>query len=160
MFNPPRPKIDKEIITKAAKVFIKDNIGSLPDDIAAEDLVGHLVKHFADYKNGFELAKDLEWEGWDIDAETVQVLDDFGNYVTKSLHQAEKEWIEQNNIQPPFPENTEVEYMYGRVLRKGVITGIYPHRAGMYEIRENGHNDQEHGKCRIILKWENVKEKR
>lgn len=153
MFKPPRPQINKQIIEAVAEVFVRENIDSLPEYLESEDLVEHLVKHFARHKDGFELAKDLEYEGWDITAETVQLLDEFDIHIGNALQDAEKEWIKTNNIQPPLKIGTEVEYMYG-AMKKGTITGIYQYRVGCYEIKENGWDDEKNGKVRHIVKWE------
>lgn len=112
MFKPPRPQINKQIIEAAAEVFVRENIDSLPEYLESEDLVEHLVKHFARHKDGFELAKDLECEGWDITAETVQLLDEFDIHIGNALQDAEKEWIKTNNIQPPL------ESRKGKVLQE------------------------------------------
>ncbi len=153
MFKPPRPQINKQIIEAAAEVFVRENIDSLPEYLESEDLVEHLVKHFARHKDGFELAKDLECEGWDITAETVQLLDEFDIQIEDALQDAEKEWIKTNNIQPPLKIGTEVEYMHGG-MKKGTITGISQYRVGCYEIKENGWDDEKNGQVRHLVKWE------
>lgn len=90
MFKPKRPQINKQIIEAAAEVFVRENIDSLPEYLESEDLVEHLVKHFARHKDGFELAKDLECEGWDITAETVQLLDEFDIQIEDALQVQKK----------------------------------------------------------------------
>ena len=91
MFNPPRPAINDEIVRKAAKTFTDEEFTCLPDDIEQTDSINHLVKHYAEHKTGYELAKDLElMEGWEIDADTVSVLDDFDDYVWNELKVSEK----------------------------------------------------------------------
>ncbi len=158
MFNPPRPEINREIISKAAELFINEYQTSIPYECENIDvIITQLLQHYAPHKNGFDLAKDLEWEGWDIDVETVQALDAFDSYVQDQIQIAEKEWLETNNIQPPLKTGTEVKYMHGK-MKKGVITGIYKHRVGCYEIKADGHDDNKDGKMRHVVKWEHVEE--
>ena len=158
MFNPPRPAINDEIVRKAAKTFTDEEFTCLPDDIEQTDSINHLVKHYAEHKTGYELAKDLElMEGWEIDADTVSVLDDFDDYVWNELKVSEKEWVENNNIRPPFEIRTEVEYLFDKCWKTGVITGIYQHRPACYTIKENGWDDEKDGHVRNVVKWEHTR---
>lgn len=158
IYNPPRPTRTIEIKRKAAEEFVAQHRSCLPSDIDDEDLIDHLIKHAHAHENGYEIAKTLDnWERWDIEAETVSALDSFDYYVTRQLRTVEAEWIAENNIQPPFPVGTEVEYLYG-TWKQGEITGICTHTPGCYLIKEAGQNDEECNRMRAVVKWENVRE--
>lgn len=159
MFNPKRPEINAEIIKEAVGSFVEENLLNLPLDREHEELIDNLFDHYQPHKNGFQLAKDLEWEDWDIDAEMVQILDNLDGYVKDQLLKAEKEWVGKHNIQPPLSVGTEVKYRYGHgEWKTGEITGICTHSPGRYLIKPEDQNDEECNHMRAVVKWEHVKE--
>lgn len=115
-----RPKITREMIVEAAKE-IAGNV-----DIEAEDI----AKRFRPHMDGYELAKELEHDGYNIRAADVEELDCMSNAVDDLHRAAEKKWVEENNIQPPLP--------IGTTIKQGVIHGVCPYTPARYQVKENG----------------------
>lgn len=149
IFNPPRPELTDEMRYAAALEFARDN-PTVQVGIQAKQIAKEIAACDVDcWTNAYELAKELEsYHDWDVGADTVATLDNYDIYLRKHLKAAEKQWAEDNNIQPPFPIGTVVQF-YGR--RTGEITSISKYDAAAYEIKEEGKPEN----YRAIVKFEN-----
>lgn len=141
MSTPKRPRVDREMIFKAAQEVMAEHA----DDIANE----------YDYPmDGFELCKKLDrWLGWDSTREDMDTLDGMDSAVRELLEAAEKEWFEQHNIQPPYAIGTKVNLGRGDT---GEITGIYGRGHGKYLVKIDGHDDELCGYRRRIINFEDA----
>ena len=155
MFNPPRPTITDEMISEAATKYIHANpelLEAAANDDDWETAANDMAECYKD--DGYEMAVELDNKClWQIDAAIVAVLDDFRSYVDDELEKAVKAWVAEHNIQPPLKKGTRVEFYHGR-LKTGVITGVYKHKAGCYEIKMD---DEPHENMRAIVKYELAK---
>lgn len=147
-FNPPRPEITGAVLYEAALSFVLKHPDIQP--ASAERLAGDIARECDTSGNdGYELARNLERQGWDPSAETVELLDAFDSYLHKNQRLAELAWAEENNIRPPFAVGTTVMFLSGEV-KTGVIAGIYEHEAASYLIQTPNHTDMQ----RAIVKFE------
>jgi hypothetical protein len=147
---PPPPKFGNAEVIEALMRFIEENRhwgGHPVDQVAAE-----IAKHWHPMIDGYELAKALEqYEGWDIDAQDVEVLDLIDLKVIRRAEVAARnEWAKAWNIQPPHPIGTKVKTPYNTT---GVIAGVYEHQGATYLVKEDGcKQDGRH----ILIKFEDV----
>lgn len=140
MFNaPPRPDITEEMVRQAAEEVAKA-LSANADDIVSE---------YSYPMDGFELAKSLmKWCDWDVSRDELDELDKVDGLVEKLLKEAERQWFEQHNVQPPFA--------IGTLITLGEITGIYEYDVARYEVKEPGQDDDETFRRRRIIKFEDA----
>lgn len=138
---PKRPTATREIILKiAADVAIE--LGESAD--CAEDIADAYMDCGPD---GFRMAKELDFNGWDLSAGDIETLDGMQWDVSRTVTELEKAWVEENNIQPQLE--------IGTAIKEGVITGIYEHQPAYYMVKERGcTNDGRH----LLIKFENAQE--
>lgn len=135
-----RPKyLTKEIALKAATP-IAHRLAEHPnfDGYHAPDLAREIVRQVRDrrYIDGYDLAKDLEdHEGWGINFEIVEILNDFSGEVDHEMRAAEKEWFERVKPQPPLPLGARVQV--GRD-ETGIIDEIYKYGPAKYCVKIDG----------------------
>ncbi len=124
---PPRPKANEEIIRIAAGSIITQF--SKPPTQGDEDYyVRDILDSYHYSMDGYELAKRLDDHcGWDIDVNTVNVLDDMDHEVRNVVENREKEWAKEYNIQPTLAMNTKI--------KEGVIVGIDEYHAARYKVK-------------------------
>ena len=142
-YNPPRPSVNYEIKLQAAFEFLQTN-----PDINPERVNQHSIEHMADdiamhstiSSDGYELAKELEGrEGWrNIDTDLVETLDSYSMYLHDKLEQAKRQWVEENNIQPPYPIGSRVRSLLQWNNITGTITGISQYHAACYVVKKDG----------------------
>lgn len=141
MATPPRPKIDKEMILRAAEQVMPEGAES----IAAE---------YSYPMDGFELCKALDkWQGWDSTRDDMDELDRMDLIVHRMLEEAEKAWFEAYDIKPPLPIGAKVIVRRGE---KGEITGIDQHGHGKYLVKPDGQDDEKAGHRRYIINFEDA----
>lgn len=133
---PPRPTITDEVIKEAAKkalksVFSGNDLEMIANDIASEHYEGI---------DGYELAKNLDHLGWNINTDIVSACDDVDACAYGILNTLEKEWAKTYNVQPLLP--------VGQVLKRGVITGVSQHSGAKYLVKEHG--DTREGRFLLI----------
>lgn len=135
-----RPKLTPEMVEQAVQSMAKR--GNWTADQASE--IAQVVRTPID---GYQLAKLLEVQfGWDISVDDVEELHGVWDAV-RDVHKAACfAWVKEFDIQPPYP--------IGTMTTRGEITGIYPHDAACYEIREP---DDTNENRRLIVKFEGVK---
>ena len=118
-----RPTIDKGTILAAAEKVAT----GLGDGADAETI----ADNYRPYMNGYELARQLDrCCGWDFTMAEVEALDEMTGIVMQLLHDAEKTWAAEYNIQPKLP--------IGTVIKQGVIAGVCEHSAAKYRVKEHG----------------------
>lgn len=138
-----RPSVTSEMILAAAEE-IAERVGG---DAAT------IAEHYSHPMDGYELAKQLDkWAYWDVSREDMETLDEMEMLVRDAHSKAEKEWVEQYSIEPPFPVGTFVETRRG----VGQIDGISSHSPACYEVKPKGQNDDEASRLRWIVKFEEV----
>lgn len=80
--------------------------------------------------DGFEIAKVLDAQGWNLDANDVTELNDLHDHVKMAVDRLCKAWVEENDIQPPLPVGTEIS--------EGIITGFSKYHPASYEVKMHG----------------------
>lgn len=141
-----RPKIDKQIIEQAARATALQTSNIDKDDV--DQLAADIARVYSTYMNGYQLSKELEHFGWDIDSMFVEDMDGMWCHIRQLHDKAQKLWAEQENIQPPHPIGTHTT--------NGEIVGIYEHGAAKYLILPPGQDDAKDGHRRLILNFEDV----
>lgn len=137
VFNPPRPQINDEIKYTAALKLAKDN-PELNEELSPEEIATIIVEIAADCcsRDGYYLAKELDdVYMWDIDAQSVEILDNYDHLVDAELKKAQKEWVKTNNIQPPFSIGTKVTFKWCYEEHVGVIEKISDFDPASYLIK-------------------------
>jgi hypothetical protein len=108
-----------------------------------------VAKYYHQDMDGFELAKKLEREcNCDFIFDDVEILDQMSSYASDVLLQAEKQWVLEYDIKPP--------YEIGTRTTKGTISDIYQYSPASYEIKPYGQDDESCGNKRWIVKFEHV----
>lgn len=135
---PPRPFVTPDVVLAAAtELANKWEFDFTPQQIAL------VYSHRMD---GYELAKLLDTElDCEICTNDVDMLDEMQHLVDQHLLKLEKEWFAANNIQPPYPVGTVINY--------GVIDGIYEHRPATYLVKET-HTKRPNS--RLLVLWEDA----
>ncbi len=141
-----RPSISNEIKEKAAFITAKEapNI----DKDAVADLAKSIFENYTLHDDGYELAKKLERDGWNVDTMFVEAMDYMDMQVWEIHRQKCVSWVSDNNIKPPLP--------VGAKLDCGEITGISKHNPASYEVKKYGQDDSETGHCRRIIRYEDA----
>ena len=137
VFNPPRPQINDEIKYTAALKLAKDN-PELNEELSPEEIATIIVEIAADCcsRDGYYLATELDdVYMWDIDAHSVEILDNYDHLVDAQLKKAQKEWVKTNNIQPPFSIGTKVTFKWCYEEHVGVIEKISDFDPAFYLIK-------------------------
>ncbi|MBF6649152.1 hypothetical protein [Methylobacter sp. BlB1] len=143
---PPAPKIRTLMVINAAAKTAEQmgKTGRFEDDLTRAWL--NWLHSDSNMPNGYQLAKFLEENmGYDIDVNMVNGLDKMKDHVESELSKSRKKWLEENNIEPPFPVSTR--------LNLGVIESISIHEAGCYEVIPYG---QRKNASRLIIKFEDA----
>lgn len=141
MTTPPRPKVDKEMVLRAAQQVMPDG---------AEDI----AKEYHYPMDGFELCKSLDkWQMWDSTREEMEKLDEMDFVVAKLIEDAEKEWFEKNDIKPPLEIGTVVLLPRGG---RGHITEISKFGHGKYLVKPEGQEDEASGYRRHVIAFEDA----
>ncbi|SQH76968.1 conserved protein of unknown function [Shewanella benthica] len=115
------------------------------DDVTPEQI----AKHYDLHMDGFELAKVLERDcDHDLTFDDVEVLEQMSGYASDVLRNAEKQWVIDNDIQPPLAIGTKTT--------QGTITGIYQYGAAKYLVKPYGQSDEVCGTKRLVINFENA----
>lgn len=148
---PPRPTCDKDLIKQSVLSLIEQ--GSLmigiPDgqhELFADDIAKHASLDCDEY----QLAKDMDLEGWDVDRSFVEDMSLINSDVSYRLHHAVKDWFAQYQPVPPFEVGTVISLAYNPLGKGcGDITGIYEHQPAKYLVRCDGQKDDDNSR-RIV----------
>lgn len=128
-----RMKIAREI---AQELYDHDHINGEKSIIpCANDIANNALTSM----DGYELARELEERcGWIPTLEIAQILDNYSDSARIAIDELQKEWVIQNNIQPPYPVGTRVLVKRGRDKRCGVIVEIHKYGPAKYVVRLDG----------------------
>lgn len=130
-----RPQITHEMKLAAAQQ-VAANIGDADAETIAETWQPHM--------DGYELARALDRNYyWDLTRDEMEELDCMQSIVDDLLREAEKQWFEENNIQPPLPIGTRI--------KEGVIADIDKYGVARYLVKENGCTDPNR---HLLIKFE------
>lgn len=146
----PRPTVTDEMKLAAAMPIAKQILTGVNDDVeeGAKDIADNGSIHC----DGYELAKALERDGWDIRRDDIDTLDMYSTNLNRELAAAEKTWADVNEIQPPLPIHSRITARNGE---EGEITGIYEHGAASYLVRMDSNTDSDDASNRRrIIKFE------
>lgn len=124
---PQPPGITPELTMRAARWLVsRFAIPSSDLEASARDI----ARAFRPGMDGYALARALETgAGWAaITTEIVNDLDAMSAVVQQELVMARRNWVRENNIQPPLPEGAE--------LVQGQIVGVYEFAPATYRVRE------------------------
>lgn len=131
----PRPHINFDIKYRVSLKLVQQN----PELCFAEneeDAAECLAKMAHDYSNdGYEFARNLEdIYGWDVGADIVKILDQYDAELEKFLIKLQYTWAETNNIFPPVPLGTTIQFVYGNRLVFGKTKNISNRIPASYEV--------------------------
>lgn len=147
---PSRPTVSQP---KLAERILSEFSGFSLSEDKAEDI----ASEFSYPMDGYELAKVLEkWCSWDVSRDAMEALDEIDSIYSKLAEELEKEWVDTNAIQPPFPVGTMVEFTQHLTLSIGKITEVYSHGAAKYCIKPKGQDDEKENHRRFIVRFEDV----
>lgn len=131
-----RPAVSEEMVEKVARELV----GRM-EDIDEDQAVKDIVDTYRHPMDGFELVTSLiKWEGWHATRDEMDILDEMDSRVRKEHKKACKVWAEENDIQPPYSIDTEIQ--------EGVIKGICKYDVARYLVKEHG--CQQEGRHRLI----------
>ena len=101
---PPRPtwSEDSETIIRIAldKIFCSKHCYF--EEHERKELASSLTSHYMPYCDEFLLAKDFEWDGWDVNREFVEQLKNIGRYLIEAESSLVKAWATEFAPVPPF----------------------------------------------------------
>ncbi|WP_298842879.1 hypothetical protein [uncultured Salinicola sp.] len=97
----------KEIVKIAAEAYAERMHGRW-SDWSVEEWAEALIEHHSPFKDGYELAKDLERDGFDPDAEMVSELDGFESEVSSVHRKAVKDWVKLVGFEPLYQVGDDV----------------------------------------------------
>lgn len=113
-----RPTITPEIKLAAARKMVEaiesdcDTDGLPSSEEMAEDIADVASR----YDDGYAIAKQLDdRKYWSIDMRIVEALDNYSFMLSAQLDKEIKKWVEENDIQPPFPLKTRVKMQSGDI---------------------------------------------
>jgi len=124
-----RPLVDDEIIKIAASKTAENTSNIEPCDV--EMLAKDIAEKYSRTMNGYDLAKELDDAGWEVDPIFVDDMDMMDSYVREAHQKKCYEWVKNENIKPTLMEGTHVRTNGHRVLQ-GVISGICQHCPAAY----------------------------
>ena len=84
------------------------------------------VMEDASHKNGYELARDLESQGFDPDSHLVEILDGASSLLYSAHTRGLKEWVKGWNIKIPFTLGQAVMVKHKGGMVSGKITKLEP----------------------------------
>lgn len=158
--TPPRPqRHDPEVKAAAAKALAAYLIEDCPDTFAPhdEELERDLAKHLRYGIDSYELAQDLESDGWEINGAVVVALEDGTDSCYYNAYNAALlAWVSATSIRPQFNVGQRVCLLKDDPPSEGTITSINEARAE-YVVKTPAfvarHGDVEGG---VVVAYERV----
>ena len=142
----------------------RSQIESIADEVSSElsinidkSYIIDIIEDLYLYSDGYEIAKELEDKGFNIDSNLVQELDNIEYCVDEQKRANEKKWVKENNINPKYKENDKVEYSikyHSEELRLRNINGI-DYERGYYKVEIHKGNIQHSA----LVKFEDLENK-
>ena len=130
-----RPRPTRADVLPAAVEALVDRIAAdwAEPGFYRDEWVASLVGVLADSGgrgDGWSLCRDLERDGWDVDSQLVEIMDDAEYFVADALAAAEALWVEDAAVTLALPLGTPVTVKlprHGAV--SGRVVGLDPRRA-------------------------------
>jgi len=136
VFNPPRPEMSREILYATALKLAKEN-PELNSELSPKEIAEAITTALEDCgsTDGYSLAKELdETCFWDITAQSVEILEKYAYLLDDEFINAQEEWVKVNNIQPPFPNGSKVNFTWRLKEYTGVIKEVHKNVPACYVI--------------------------
>lgn len=127
-------RFSEDIIAKIADALLPKVLRWMDEPEANESAVRKDLLDILDTHNidGYQLARELDYLGWSVDAELVTILDEVSFILYNTVSQAEKVWVLANSIKPEFSVGDKVQRSGYKDV--GTITSIAEDK-GYYGIR-------------------------
>ena len=125
------------------------------DDTPLDDIVNDLAKAMDWHTDGYELAKNLEREGWMPDAQMVEVLESAAFAKHDAVAFMCKEWVKAYGVQPP-PLEAMVKDPKHPERGVGLITENHSDGRSTVMFPKLGHVREGAGNHGLILNWEDL----
>jgi hypothetical protein len=97
-----RPSSSAKEVVKAAAEAYAEHMHSQWTDWSIQEWAEALARNHSAFKDGYQLAKDLERDGFDPDAQMVSDLDGFGFEVSRAHGRAVKDWVKLVGFDPLY----------------------------------------------------------
>ena len=158
--TPPRPTLTGAMREEAVRKTIAAHPVLFSDDIdsdAVESGIATLVKELRFHDDGFELAKAVERDWWNVDAEVVEILDGLSETADNILREAVKYWVSEFDVMPVFSPGTRVTWKQNGKQVAGVICAHeiqFYYAQAFYKIREDGRKYPGNGDGGTIVAYE------
>jgi len=136
-----RPKLlTTEMRMVAAKYIARDiEAQDMLDGWTVDKLAVKIAASASAHMDGYEIAKALEsCSGFSCSLETAEILDGFSSIARHQIEEAQKIWVSENDIHPPFPLGTKISCKWGGEIILGVIDEIYKYGPAQYCIKKDG----------------------
>ncbi len=138
-----RPTFNEQMAAELAP-FVANilNCETPHDEGTLKSIAKALRYHHSD--DGFQLGKEMEDLGYDVDVDTVDSLDMVSDEARSILKKHIQKWVFENKISLPVSEGKEVSLK--RMINKkstGIVVGFYEDTA-QYKIRIEGQSDTGH----------------
>lgn len=111
-----------------------------------QDLIESLNDHWYLHCDEYELAKDFDRDGWRVDRDFIDKLENVTSHIESALRELIKKWGEENDIVQPLSIGTKLDC--------GVIDGIYDHEPATYTVKM--WEEQDNPTTRRLIKWESA----
>lgn len=153
-----RPTFNDEMRLELAKIIGKEVYDWCNGDTDLEDCINDCNDVFRlETSNAFEMAKDLERKGYSPDAELVEIMDGVYYEQSRLVEKAVKQWVIDNDIQPPIKGQARVMVKYGWNKVEGIIVGVYADRA-LYKVCIPSEGMTVDGDRSALIKYEDATE--
>lgn len=143
---------NQAVAVELAKMLVKNgHIEEREIAAAAADIAQHASLH----EDGYDLAKKLDrYCGWDCNLMMAADLDAYSGMAREAMKKAQKDWVDRNNIQPPYPIGVMITTKRGET---GAITGIYEHGPAEYLVKIDGDEEADGAsERRQVIAFEDV----
>jgi len=153
----PRPTWNTEMRMELAKVFGQQLYDWTNKDTPLEKCIADCEEIFLYHSgnDGYDLAKEFDYRGYNPDAQLVEILEDVWGTKMSMLREAVKQWVKEDDIQPPYEVGTNMLWKYGHKMVEGVITGTHPETA-QYQVAIPSEGMTVEGGRKAVLNYEDA----
>lgn len=158
---PARPTLcDKNtmrsVVDDALDTVFAKNATSF-DETEKDNLFASLADHYHQHCDVYELGKDFERDGWDVDKQFIDDLEVLDAYIASAFDNVVKKWGEAYQPQPPIAIGNTLSLtdLEGK-LTTGVITGLSDYEPGVYLVKVAGTADDD--TTRRLIRFEDATE--
>lgn len=151
-----RPTIrDERVLQAAAKELLAEFNKGTGEGLSEDDALYSIVEAITWEDDGFRICRELENNGWDCDAEMVDIMDNAAAYKYRHHRELLAEWVKENSITPPLCVSARVRFVHRGEQRVGTIRSINAD-AAEYTVfcEELGHVREGLGTHGTIVKYE------